>query len=294
VTAEKQGQIAATTGWVGSEAEIGGHHPTYWRPYAQAIPLQVRVAEVLGYFDLPAAQRPTLLTLYTDTVDNAAHRSGVGSPQEQVAIEQVDQMIGLLIRGLERRGLYDRVNLILVAGHGMTPMRGDQIIYLDDLIALDSVRVPALGLGPTASLYPTGGDAEALYRRLQHAHPHLTVYRRAEIPARYQNRNHPRVPPVLVVADEGWIVSTRANERMNRMAAMHGYDPQLRSMHGIFLARGPAFKRGLVVEPFRNVHVYPLMAHLLGLTPAPNDGSLDSVRVLLRPQPGRSAARSRP
>jgi hypothetical protein len=53
-------------------------------------------------------------------------------------------------------------------------------------------------------------------------------------------------------------------------------------MGALFVAAGPAFKRGVVVEPFQSVHVYALMAHITGLPPAPHDGSLDSVRGLLR------------
>ena len=52
-------------------------------------------------------------------------------------------------------------------------------------------------------------------------------------------------------------------------------------MRAIFLARGPDFKRGAVVAPFQNIHLYSLLAHLLGLTPAANDGSLDSVQAVL-------------
>ena len=53
-------------------------------------------------------------------------------------------------------------------------------------------------------------------------------------------------------------------------------------MRAFFIASGPGFRRGAVVEPFQNIHVYDLVCRLLGLTPAPNDGSLDSVRAMLR------------
>jgi hypothetical protein len=36
-----------------------------------------------------------------------------------------------------------------------------------------------------------------------------------------------------------------------------------------------------VVEPFQNIHIYALLAQILGLRPARNDGALDSVRALL-------------
>ena len=62
----------------------------------------------------------------------------------------------------------------------------------------------------------------------------------------------------------------------------HGFDPRRPSMHGLLLARGPAFRRGAVVGPVENVHVYALMAHVLGVRPAPHDGDLGAVRALLR------------
>jgi hypothetical protein len=59
-------------------------------------------------------------------------------------------------------------------------------------------------------------------------------------------------------------------------------------MQAIFLARGPAFKKGVTVPSFQNIHLYALLAHLLGVTPAPNDGSLDSVKsVLVNSNPPR-------
>jgi hypothetical protein len=53
-------------------------------------------------------------------------------------------------------------------------------------------------------------------------------------------------------------------------------------MRGIFVAAGPGFRSGVTVPAFRNVHVYPVLARLLGVTPAPNEGSVDSVRAMLR------------
>ena len=53
-------------------------------------------------------------------------------------------------------------------------------------------------------------------------------------------------------------------------------------MGAVFVAAGPGIARGKVVPPFRNVHVYSLMAELLALRPARTEGSLDSVRAVLR------------
>ena len=76
----------------------------------------------------------------------------------------------------------------------------------------------------------------------------------------------------------------RINEYWKRSPAggQHGYDPELLSMRGLFVAAGPAFKRGVRVAAFENVHVYNTMAMALGLTPSPNDGDPAVARTLLR------------
>jgi len=98
VTAEKQGQKAATMFWPGSEAEIEGIHPTYWLPYDKEKSNAERVKQVLDWLDLPASQRPTLLTLYFDEVDHAGHDHGPNSTEVNNAIRDVDTAIGLLMR----------------------------------------------------------------------------------------------------------------------------------------------------------------------------------------------------
>jgi len=61
----------------------------------------------------------------------------------------------------------------------------------------------------------------------------------------------------------------------------HGYDNGLPSMHPIFIAHGPAFKKNYVAAPFETVNIYPLMCHLLEVTPRSNNGSLDNIKHIL-------------
>jgi hypothetical protein len=53
-------------------------------------------------------------------------------------------------------------------------------------------------------------------------------------------------------------------------------------MRAIFIAHGPAFKQSQVVEPFENVDVYNVMAEILGLKPASNDGGYATAKAVLR------------
>ncbi|MFA5056910.1 MAG: hypothetical protein WC485_02250, partial [Opitutaceae bacterium] len=100
-------------------------------------------------------------------------------------------------------------------------------------------------------------------------------------------RDNPRISPVLVFADEGWEVTTRAAHAKRRKPEYgdHGYDNQLISMGATFIAAGPAFRHGVVLPPFENIQVYNLLCAVAGLHPAPNDGDDRLVRSALLPPP---------
>jgi hypothetical protein len=85
--------------------------------------------------------------------------------------------------------------------------------------------------------------------------------------------------------DEGWLLGSRAffaRRPPRAHGGDHGYEADAVSMRALFIAAGPAFRRGLVVPPFTNIHVYDLVCEILGLTPAPNDGSPDSTKSMLK------------
>ena len=56
-------------------------------------------------------------------------------------------------------------------------------------------------------------------------------------------------------------------------------------MRPFFIARGPAFKVGHKFDHINMVDIYPLICHLLGIKPAPNNGSLDRIAHLLKSTP---------
>ena len=285
VTSVKQGKRAATFFWPGSDAPIGGVRPTYYKLFDAKVPNAVRVRQVLEWLRLPADRAPSLVTLYLGDVDQAGHDFGPDSPETDSAIARVDSAVGALINGIE--SLDRQVNLVVVSDHGMARVWPEQLIYLDDYV--DTALVDVVELGPVVSLAPERGTAEAVYRSLRGAHPHLRVYRKSEVPASYHYRAHPRIQPIIGIADEGWMVTTRghvAGRGLQRLPrGHHGYPPEVETMRALFLARGPAFRKGAVVEPFQNIHIYALLTHVLGLRAAVNDGTLDSVKAVLATVP---------
>lgn len=281
VTAEKQGQRSAPFFWPGSEAPIQNMHGSFWMPYDNDLSGTKRVDQVLQWLDLPADERPTFLTLYFSDVDAAGHEVGPETEAVDEALRTVDAHLQRLVEGLEKRGLYDTVNLLLTADHGMTAIAPERVVFLDDYIDMDDVQV--VDYSPVALLRPHEGKEDAVYAQLRRAE-HLSVYRKGDVPGHLHFNDHRRIPPIIGIADLGWSITTRDHYERNRhrfAGGTHGYDPLERDMHGLFVAHGPSFRKGVTVGPFQNVHLYNLMAAILELEPAPNSGDPAAIAPLL-------------
>jgi predicted AlkP superfamily pyrophosphatase or phosphodiesterase len=284
-TADRYGLLTATMFWPGSEADIHGRHPDYWKPYDGTIKPDERVDQVLAWLDLPPDRRPSFLTLYFDAVDHAGHSYGPDSPQVDAALRETDQALARLVQGLKARGLLDRINLIVLADHGMVSTPLANSVLIERQIDLDQVQVVSLGV--LAGFNPKPGhDFAAIEAKLERPHPHMQCWDKGRVPARLAYGRHPRVPQLLCLANLGWRITTAeylASHAGHVSLGEHGYDNAAPQMRAVFVARGPAFREGATVPTFPNVDVYPLMAHLLGVRPEPNDGDYRAVEGMLEP-----------
>ncbi|MDX1382607.1 MAG: ectonucleotide pyrophosphatase/phosphodiesterase [Thermoanaerobaculia bacterium] len=279
VTAEKQGVKAATCFWPGSEAEIAGFRPSHWRRYDAEFGNRDRVKLVFEWLDLPQPQRPDFLTLYFNDVDSAAHAYGPDAPETRAAIAAVDAEIGVLVAGLRERGLLDAMHILVIADHGMAATPSEQTVYLADYLELSDIEVT--GGTPALLLRPPPERVDAVASVLADAHPHLRVLRTEDTPAAWHFRDHPRIPPLIAMVDEGW--NLRPVRGGTLPGGMHGYPPELESMHAVFIGHGPGLVKGRT-GPVRMIDLYELMCRLLDLDPAPNDGDPSRVEPLLDPR----------
>ena len=282
VSAAEQGRITADAGWPGDTVAIFGKRPTYLDPWRNDRPAAEAVMMSLHWLDLPAAYRPALQFLYFYEVDHAGHDFGPDSAQVNAALRKVDAAVATLVAGLKARGLFDRVNLVITADHGMIATPPEQFTVIDTLVP------PALGIVRTAvslaGIDPKPGHDAELARILLAPHPHFTCWRKAALPPAFHYGSNARVPQFVCLNEPGWRFRTRdeTEHDKNRNLGNHGYDPRDPRMAAIFLGHGPAFGRGVTLPVFDNVDVYPLLAKITGLTPAPNDGSLAVIGLGLK------------
>lgn len=187
-------------------------------------------------------------------------------------------MLGRIDAELSRLDI--AVNLIVVSDHGMYEMNTDERthVYLNELLPKsESGMVVSSSSGFTLLYFDDSTRLENVYRSLREEN-RLTVYRKAETPESWHYRDHPFIGDLVIVSNPGYYVTTRRSARSANRAGhpwgTHGYDPEKTlDMNGIFYATGPNIKVGGLLPAFENIHVYPFIARILGLSIPEIDGN---------------------
>ncbi|KAK3395545.1 Phosphodiest-domain-containing protein [Sordaria brevicollis] len=294
VSAQKQGLKTAIHMWPGSEAHVLDLEPTYMDRYNGKEKLGNKVDRILGFLDMPDDQRPQVIAAYVPNVDSDGHKYGPNSTEIRSTIEKVDRMLDKMFKGLEERHLTDIVNVIVVSDHGMATTDISRLVQLEDLVDLSKIEHtdgwPLVGLRPK-----NPDDLQSIYSDLidkTKTNPNLEVYLRdVNMPKRYHFSNNERIAPLWIVPKAGWALVNMKEMNLKEAQAqgavyhprgLHGYDHEHPLMRAIFIARGPAFphKANSRLEAFQNIEVYNILCDSVGITPAPNNGTL---RLPLKP-----------
>ncbi|MEC7850263.1 MAG: alkaline phosphatase family protein, partial [Candidatus Neomarinimicrobiota bacterium] len=239
--------------------------------------------KILEWIDLPKQSRPVFMTLYFSDVDSWGHNIGPDAIGMNSIIEEIDESIGLLVSGLNKREILDNINIIITSDHGMAGLSRDRVIFLDDYININDVRM--VDWSPVAMILPEDDSIVSTYSALYDAHPQMSVFKKEDVPARLHFNNHRRIPPIICIAADGWSISDRDYFDENPYSftgGTHGYEPINKSMHGIFIASGPGLKEGLTIDSFSSIHIYEVIAHILDIDTPENDASFDSISVMLK------------
>lgn len=290
VTAEKQGVVAGTFFFPGSETPIQGKQATYWFNYDGSIANRERVDTVLEWLQKPQAERPRMITLYMSDVDSAGHRHGPSSSEVAQALAEVDAEIGYLTDQLHQRNMLHQVDIMITSDHGMARVDQTKHMIIDKKFDTNLTEHVVYSR-ELVSIYPKEGNKEPILKQLSSAleGKPARIYRKSEIPSRFNHQNHPRIAPILVMAELGWIFV-----RENQLASMqnadnyfhprgsHGYDNEAEEMRTIFIGHGPSFKSKSTADPISMVDLYNVMTTILQLEPAANDGNPDVIPKLLK------------
>ena len=278
VLAEQQKMISASFYWVGSEADIQGIKPTYHYIYNDKIDIATRIKAVKDWLSLPEDQRPHFITFYFPDVDHDAHTYGPDDIRVKKSVQFVDSSINALQESLASLNL--PINYIFVSDHGMAKVDNVNTKPLPSSIDTAYFKVP---WGDTQlHLYAKDkSKIEPTYNALKND-TSVTVYTLDETPAYWHYKKADdkfnRLGDLIVVPHFPKVFNLSKGKAS---LGKHGFDNHMPEMRASFMAWGPAFKKGLTIDGFENVNIYPIVAHILGL--AFDKKSIDGKFEVLKP-----------
>jgi predicted AlkP superfamily pyrophosphatase or phosphodiesterase len=287
--AMQHGVKSASYFWVGSEMSEDARRPDYYYTFNDTIHPLRKVNQVIDWLKLPQADRPHLITLYFSSPDHEGHDFGPWAEQTKNAVLRADSLLGALMTGIESTKL--PVNVILVSDHGMfeIDLTAEKSIFIDELINRKDKSVRFVNGGTQMHLYMNDiSKRDSVYTVLKSREGNFKVMKKEEFPARW-NYQHERAGDLLVEAKPGFYIRGASreqflkNEPIGEKRGVHGYDPEATTeVLGIFYAQGPNIKSRITLPPFQNIHVYPLVARILGLPLPPIDGNPEVLHKLYK------------
>ena len=279
VTAEKQGVRSASFFWVGSEAPVGGMHPTYWKKYDETVTFEARIDTVIKWLGYPPDKRPELVTLYFDEPDATSHTFGPVSPQTRKVVERLDSLMGVLRLKLSALPDAKKINLIILSDHGMEAVSPSRYISIKSVVP-ERMIASISGGNPVYLINPAEGKKDSVLYLLSKSKG-LKAWSKSKLPPKWHYGTNPRIPEIVVVADSSWSIGTKPDGSSLRGGA-HGYDNSNSDMFSIFYAAGPSFKKNYKFKELNNIDVYNLVCRILNITPAKNDGDPAHIKGMLR------------
>jgi len=285
--AEQQGIKTGVYFWPESEAKISNILPSYYYPYKHETPNIDRVNKLIDWLKLAQDKRPQLLISYFSTVDSAGHMYGADSKEVKAAIEDIDQLIGLLRHKIQNE-VKQQVNIILVSDHGMTVANKNidinALIQPNDEVKIVNGQTQLFIYGNSqSSISDARSQLISISKSISNSNSNqrYSVLLKNEFPKHWHFNDGLAIPDIIIEAKPPY---TFTDDKEAYGVATHGYDPlDNRSLDAIFIASGPSFKSNKTIRAFENIHIYPMLLEVLGLKATSKiDGDINVLKPILK------------
>jgi len=220
-------------------------------------------------------------------MDKTGHIFGPNNDEKiQHTLLELDKTLGALFNGIKQSRL--PVNIVIVSDHGMMNIPVNDFIRFETIE--DNSSYMAIDNGSLINIHPKDiSQTNAIFNTLKKKakNQHYQVYKTQNTPGFEYVPKNKNWGAIQIIAEKGYyfLKSEKIKEKKesgNNIFGVHGFDTKNKEMHGIFYANGPAFKKGLTIPSFKNIHVYPLLSKILGLdVPSDVDGKIEVLENVL-------------
>ncbi len=234
--------------------------------------------------------QPDVMLIHNSNPDSARHSGGVFGKALYESLDRTDVWLGDIIKAMKEAGTYDDTNFVLLSDHGQHDY--NKRVRINVLLAqggfLDVApdgsvydwQAFAQTNGMSASVYLRDPGNTALYEKVYKYLQNLVksgkysftrVYTTEEVKEKYGTYG----PFSFMVVTDGkasisdaWTqeaIEILDDDEQKPKCATHGHEPDL-GHDPIFVARGPGFREGAVIQRAELRDIAPTLAALLGHT----------------------------
>lgn len=238
---------------------------------------------------------PRYSVLWLSEPDYSQHKHGPGSPEALAAIRNCDQRLATVLEELDRRGIRDQTDVMVVSDHGFSTINRNTDVAADlravGINAHETWKeapregdVVSVGNGGSVMLYVIGRSPKVIQKvvsTLQHQPATGVIFTRDGLPGTFPMSEArfaaPTAPDVVVVSS--WKIEPPVHDHLQVEVINDGY-AQYRSgegmhvtlsptdLHNLAVASGPDFQRGVKdTLPTGNIDVVPTLLWLMGIKP---------------------------
>ena len=205
VTARKAGLKTACFDLPGCDAVISGYKVDFPKSHSLHISIRHQVDLAMKWF---SKDDVSLAILHSHEPDIIGHMTGPApvSQDTLAMIRQLDEVTGYMLDQLEKYGIINEVNVLMMSDHGMASVSSeDRFIPLYKFLDHSDIKILVPG-GSRMSILPVAGKLEKVYNDIKDTHPNISVYLKEDIPERFHYSRHDHVLPIFGLADEGWLI----------------------------------------------------------------------------------------
>ncbi|KAM3726843.1 Glycerophosphocholine cholinephosphodiesterase ENPP6 [Dirofilaria immitis] len=236
-------------------------------------------------------------------VQAALETFGLRSDELKQALINVDLSLLLLQQKLEDAKLFESTNLMVISTHGLYTVEQEEQFFIEECLTDYSKIQKVVNHHAMMMVFITNPDeTNEVFFELklcdqwapmgdydENEQPLVSVYQTIDLPDRLHWKKFQYMPEIVLITRPGATVLTRElpslpphDEQERDILSTGGWDNENLNMHGIFFARGPAFKEDYEASHINIVDIYQVMMNIFGIEPPyRHNGTWSNVEDLL-------------
>lgn len=247
--------------------------------------------------DIIREYKPEVMLIHDGIMDGTRHKYGVFNEKTTEGLDFLDQQLGLVADALEEAGVFEDTDFVLVSDHGQRDFvrilklnvfladRG--LLDVDENGKVRDYKAYSISNAMSTMVYLKEPDNKEVWQEVYDALDEMAregIYGFTRFFTREQTEERYGLSGdfSFVVESDGYtsfsdscrrpVIKEQDFTDFRFGRATHGYQPEL-GPQPVFLAKGPSFKQGLVLETRPIVDEAPTYAKLLGAELPDADGT---------------------